>query len=39
MNSLALTRRALGDLQGARDLFKETLTARRRVLGDDHLWT
>ena len=36
MNNLAETRRALGDLQGARDLHEQALAARRRVLGDDH---
>src|SRR6266508_3164222 len=36
MNNLAETRRALGDLQGARDLHEQALAGRRRVLGDDH---
>jgi hypothetical protein len=36
MNNLAETRRALGDLHGARELHEQTVAARRRVLGDDH---
>jgi tetratricopeptide (TPR) repeat protein len=36
MNNLAVTRRDLGDLLGARDLLEQTLAAFRRVLGDDH---
>ena len=36
MNNLAKTRRALGDLQGARDLHEQALAGYRRVLGDDH---
>lgn len=36
MSSLAMTRRALGDLPGARDLHEQALAGRRRVLGDDH---
>jgi hypothetical protein len=36
MNNLADTRRSLGDLQGARELHEQTMTARRRVLGNDH---
>ena len=36
MNNLAETLRALGDLQGARDLHEQALTGRRQVLGDDH---
>jgi Tetratricopeptide repeat len=36
MNNLAATRRALGDLDGARQLFEQALAGRRRVLGDDH---
>jgi hypothetical protein len=36
MNSLAVARRDLGDLPGARDLHEQALAARRRVLGDDH---
>jgi tetratricopeptide (TPR) repeat protein len=36
MNSLAATRRSLGDLQGALELHEQTLAGRRRVLGDDH---
>jgi hypothetical protein len=36
MNNLAVARRNLGDLQGARDLHEQTLAARRRVLGADH---
>jgi tetratricopeptide (TPR) repeat protein len=36
MNNLATTRRALGDLDGARQLFEQALAAFRRVLGDDH---
>jgi hypothetical protein len=31
-----MTRRALGDLPGARDLHEQALAGRRRVLGDDH---
>jgi uncharacterized membrane protein len=33
LDSLAVTRRALGDLQGARELHQQALAARRRVLG------
>jgi tetratricopeptide (TPR) repeat protein len=36
MDILAETRRALGDLDGARQLFEQALAGRRRVLGDDH---
>jgi hypothetical protein len=36
MSDLAETYRALGDLQHARELHQKTLTARRRVLGNDH---
>jgi hypothetical protein len=36
MNNLALTQRDLGNLLAARDLLEQTLTARRRVLGDAH---
>lgn len=36
MHHLAGTRRALGDLQGARQLHEQTLAGRRRILGDDH---
>lgn len=36
MHNLALTRRDLGDLQGARELFEQALAGRRRVLGEDH---
>jgi len=36
MHNLATTRRALGDLQGAQDLYEQALAGRRRVLGDDH---
>jgi len=32
MSNLAEARRNLGDFQGARQLFEQTLTARRRVL-------
>jgi hypothetical protein len=36
MNNLALARRALGDLQGARDLHEQALAGYQRVFGDDH---
>ena len=36
MYDLAATRRDVGDLDGARQLHEQTLTARRRVLGEDH---
>jgi Tetratricopeptide repeat len=36
MSHLAETRRNLGDLQGARDLHKQTLVSRRRLFGNDH---
>jgi tetratricopeptide (TPR) repeat protein len=36
MNNLAVTRRTLGDLDGARELQEQALAGRRRVLGDDH---
>jgi tetratricopeptide (TPR) repeat protein len=36
MNNLALGLRALGDLDGARELFEQALASCRRVLGDDH---
>jgi hypothetical protein len=36
MHNLASTRRALGDLDGARMLLEQALAGRRRVLGDDH---
>jgi hypothetical protein len=36
MNNLAETRRALGDLDGARRLFEQAFAGRRRVLGEDH---
>jgi hypothetical protein len=36
MNNLATSRWALGDLQGAHDLHEQTLTGRRRLLGDGH---
>jgi tetratricopeptide (TPR) repeat protein len=36
MNSLALTRRQLGDLQSTYELFEQTLADRRLVLGGDH---
>ena len=35
-NNLAVDLRALGEHQQARDLDEDTLTRRRRVLGDDH---
>jgi tetratricopeptide (TPR) repeat protein len=36
MNNLAATRRALGDLDGARELYEQALAGCRRVLGDEH---
>jgi len=36
MNNLAETRRALGDLQGARELHQQNLVNLQRVLGEDH---
>jgi hypothetical protein len=36
MHNLAVTRRALGDLAGARELFEQALAGSRRVLGEDH---
>jgi tetratricopeptide (TPR) repeat protein len=36
MSHLAMTRRAVGDLHGARELNEETLARCRRVLGEDH---
>jgi Tetratricopeptide repeat len=36
MSNVALTYRVLGDPQGANELHEQTLTTRRRVLGDDH---
>jgi len=36
MNNLAVTRHALGDLDGARELHEQVLAGRRRVLGDHH---
>lgn len=36
MHNLAETLHNLGHLQHARDLHRQTLAARRRVLGDDH---
>jgi hypothetical protein len=36
MSNLAETLRASGDLQGAHELYEQTLTARRLVLGFDH---
>jgi hypothetical protein len=36
MNNLAVTRRNLGDLQGARSLHEQALAGYRRVLGEDH---
>jgi Tetratricopeptide repeat len=36
MNNLALTRHALGDLEGARDLLAQALAGYGRTLGDDH---
>src|SRR5690242_4975201 len=38
-NNLALDLRALSRHQQARDLDEDTLTRRRRVLGDDHTLT
>lgn len=36
MNNLALTRRDLGELDGARQLFRQALNGFRRVLGPKH---
>ena len=36
MNNLSVTRRAQGDLAGARALQERVLGALRRVLGDEH---
>jgi hypothetical protein len=42
LNDLADIRRILGDFQGARQLFEQTLNGRQRVLGPSHpdtLWS
>jgi hypothetical protein len=36
MSNLAVTRRALGDPESARQLHEQALAGRRRVLGEDH---
>ena len=36
MNNLATVRWDLGDLEGAHDLFAESLSGLQRVLGDHH---
>jgi tetratricopeptide (TPR) repeat protein len=36
MSNLAVTRRGLGDPEGARRLHEQALVGYRRVLGDDH---
>jgi hypothetical protein len=36
MSNIAETRRALGDLDGARQLHEQVLAGRQRMLGDDH---
>jgi hypothetical protein len=36
MNNLAMTRYALGDLDGAHKLLEQAVAGYRRVLGDDH---
>lgn len=36
MNNVAITRRILGDLPGARQLHEQTLAGLRRVRGEDH---
>jgi hypothetical protein len=36
MNNLALTLYAQGDLPGAREIWEQVMSVRRRVLGEEH---